>query len=131
MVKKALSKIAQSVLTSSEYEIQRDIFAWAEVANGKYRGLDLMYATGSGLRLPVGLLMKAKRMGIIKKGLPDIVLPVARKGYHGLYIELKTDKGKPSADQVIFIKRLIEEGYFAITCKGFDEAIKMIIDYMD
>ena len=110
----------------SEFDIQRDIFKWAS----NYRELRLMYATASGLRLTKGLLWKALLSGIIKKGLPDIVLPKARKGYYGLYLELKTEKGRVSEDQSFFIQDLIDEGYLAIVAFGFDEAIRIIKGYV-
>ena len=36
-----------------------------------------------------------KRQGV-KAGVPDLCIPVAKGGYHGLYIEMKTKKGKLS-----------------------------------
>ena len=48
-----------------------------------------------------------KRQGV-KAGVPDICLPVARNGYHGLYIELKAGKNKATKNQEkwqVFLKR--------------------------
>lgn len=42
---------------------------------------------------------KLKAMGV-RKGIPDLFLPIPRQGYHGLYIETKKIKnGKVSPDQ--------------------------------
>ena len=35
----------------------------------------------------------------VKRGVPDICLPVSRGKYHGLYIEMKAGKNKPSKEQ--------------------------------
>ena len=39
-----------------------------------------------------------KRTGV-KAGVPDLCVPVAKKGYHGLYIEMKYGKNKPTEAQ--------------------------------
>ena len=105
------------------------IFKWIQFNSARYRGLDLAYATASGLKMSIGALMKAHKAGIIKKGLPDIVIPVARGGYHGLYIELKSKNGIVSPAQSEFIGKLMNEGYSSVIAWGYDEAIKMINDY--
>lgn len=112
-----------------EYQIQVSIFQWISFHEKKYKGLDLAYSTASGLKLPIGSIVKAHKVGIIKKGLPDIVIPVSRKGFHGLYIELKTDEGKPTKEQVEFVKRLNEEGYLACFSYGFKETISKLEYY--
>lgn len=67
----------------------------------------------------------------LKKGVPDICVPVARLGMHGLYIELKKDKkGKVSEEQIDWIRRLSNQKYLATVCFGADEAIELITAYM-
>jgi hypothetical protein len=90
-----------------------------------------MYATASGIRLSWGQITKAKMTGIVKKGLPDICLPVAKGKYHGLYIELKTETGRPSNEQKFFIKRLQEEGYLATISYGYISTIELIERYFN
>lgn len=58
----------------------------------KYPELWLLNGSLNGVRLSIGQAVKAKRCGE-KRGFPDIFLPVARKGFHGLAIELKKKKG--------------------------------------
>ena len=66
----------------------------------------------------------------VKSGVPDMCIPLARKGYHGLYIELKVGKNKPSTNQLKWIEILNTNGYKAVVCYGFDETIKTIEDYL-
>ncbi len=72
--------------------------------------------------------MKAEGM---RSGVPDLFLPVARKGYHGMFIELKRRRGGVvSKDQQQWLDDLREQGYHAIVCRGFDEAKEEIIKYL-
>mgnify|MGYP003664685608 CR=1 FL=1 len=54
----------------------------------------------------------------------------ARHNYHGLFIELKTTKGRPTTYQKDWIEALSERGYRAVICKGFDECKKEIDWYL-
>ena len=67
----------------------------------------------------------------VKSGVPDLCLPVARGQYHGLYIEMKAERGRVSENQKKWLKRLMEQGYLAKVCYGFDEAIRCIKEYYD
>lgn len=69
------------------------------------------------------------RMGL-RAGVPDIFVPYSSNGFHGLFIELKWGKNKPTPAQSEFIQRLLEQGYQAKVCWGADEAIDCIVDYM-
>ena len=119
------------IVIPSEYDIQCAIFSWASFKERQFPCLKLLYATASGIRIPIGLVMKAKKCGIIKKGLCDIVLPAARGNYHGLYIELKRDqKSKTSKEQLEFMAMLCSEVYRATVCAGFDASIAEIENYI-
>lgn len=72
---------------------------------------------------------KMKRMGL-RKGFPDIFIPTARKGFYGLFIELKRDKkSRVSAEQTAWITYLNKQGYKALICYGAAEAINEIEKY--
>ena len=57
-------------------------------------------------------------------------LPVARNGYHGLYIELKVGENTPSDFQRAFLDALAREGYLALVAYGAQEAYGHLIDYL-
>ena len=75
-------------------------------------------------------------------GVFDTFLPVARGGYHGLYIEFKRPEtihpytrkkvaqGTLSANQVAFQQWCNEEGYDAFVATSVDSAIQHLIDYL-
>lgn len=74
--------------------------------------------------------VKFKRMGT-KRGVPDVCIPLARKGHHGLYIELKrVSGGVVSPEQKEWMNKLTENGYFAQICNGFESAKQVIEGYL-
>lgn len=72
---------------------------------------------------------KLKIMGV-SSGFPDLFIPIAKGGYHGLFIELKIKPNKCTDNQKKWIKYIIEQGYKADICYDFDEAKKVIDDYL-
>lgn len=114
---------------NSEYETQKLIFQWAKFMEGKYPELVLLNASLNGVRLTIGQAKKAKAAGM-KKGYPDLFLPVARGGYHGLFIELKVGKNKATKEQAWWIKELLKQGYYACVCYGYDATINTIEQYL-
>lgn len=73
---------------------------------------------------------KLKRMGV-SPGFPDIEIPIPSGPYHGLYIELKREKGgKASPAQVDWLNYLREKGYWADIARGFDEAKEIVLHYL-
>ena len=64
-------------------------------------------------------------------GVPDMFLAVPVAPFHGLYIELKTKTGKPSAAQRRWQKALRLQGYASEICYGADEAIRTLGQYLD
>ena len=92
--------------------------------------LGLLYAIPNGGKRAIKTAIALKAQGV-KSGVPDMCLPVARGGYHGLYIELKRQKGGTvSETQKSWITALTEQGYKAVVCKGADEAIGTIKEYL-
>ena len=73
---------------------------------------------------------KFKRMGV-SPGFPDIEIPLPSGGHHGLYIELKRQKGGKLSDaQIEWLNYLRKQGYYADVAKGCDEAIEIVKYYL-
>lgn len=70
-----------------------------------------------------------KAMGV-KKGVPDLCLPAARNGYHGLYIEMKTPSGRASEAQRWWMMELTKQGYRSVVCHGYDAAVAELCWYL-
>ena len=117
----------------TEHEIQVAVFKWAEYAKCTLPELNLMFAIPNEsygqTKRDVIRGMKFKKEGR-KAGVPDICLPVARNGYHGMFIEMKSAKGRPSKQQKWWIERLKEQGYAVYVCNSFEDAVKTITDYL-
>jgi hypothetical protein len=72
--------------------------------------------------------IKMKMTGYVK-GFPDLQICEPNEKYHGLFIEVKTDKGVVSKEQKEWIKQLNKRGYYATYVKGSEDAIKLIDAY--
>jgi hypothetical protein len=63
-------------------------------------------------------------------GSPDLILFEPRGIYHGLMIELKSEKGIVSENQKSFLLKLTERGYKTAVCYSAREAEDIIDTYM-
>ena len=118
-------------LTPKESEEQRMLMEWAEWGKGSRPELELLFhIPNGGARNPIEA-RHLKEQGV-KAGVPDLFLPVARGGYHGLFIELKRKRGgKVSDEQASWIVQLNQKGYLAVVCAGWEEAARMILKYLE
>ncbi len=66
----------------------------------------------------------------VSAGVPDLFLPVPNKSHHGLFIEMKVGRNRPSPAQDNWLALLRKNGYDAQVCYGADAAIAVIDDYM-
>ncbi len=115
----------------SEHLHQAALFRWARTQVVLIPELALLFAIPNGGVRNKVTGWKLKQEGVTR-GIPDICLPVARGGYHGLWIELKNDepKGVVSAEQAAWITALRAEGYCALVCFGWDQARESISEYL-
>lgn len=119
----------------SEDAEQMALMAWCARAmyHGFWPELRLLHHIPNGGERNVVIATKLKAMGT-KAGVPDLFLPVARHGVHGLYIELKKDwkfgGGKPSAEQLKWRDDLQGEGYGWALAMGWQEAREILMRYL-
>ena len=115
-----------------EYKHQQAVIKWTQQSNvrQKWPELAMLYhiknETPSGGSRQVAI---DKAMGV-KKGVPDLCLPVSRGQYHGLYIEMKKPGGKVANAQRWWLEHLAGQEYMAVCCYGYQEAISTIERYM-
>ncbi len=64
-------------------------------------------------------------MGLVK-GTSDLFFPANTLHHKGLWLELKTKKGRATTSQIQFIQERISEGYAGHIAYGYDEAIMII-----
>jgi hypothetical protein len=123
----------------SEHTEQVVIMQWASLLEGQHPELALLAAIPNGAKLPYikkngrrfsPEAMKLKAEGL-KPGFPDMFLPVARRGFHGLFIELKYGRNQPTPEQMAWLDRLSEQGYLAVPAWGAEEAIEVLTEYLE
>lgn len=110
-----------------ESELQRSCVKWFRY---KYpnRKLSLFSVPNGGFRnVREAAIMKSE--GVVA-GVSDLVLAIPRHGFHGLFIEMKTQKGKQSDLQKEFEMAVTEEGYKYAICRSFDEFMETINGYI-
>ncbi len=113
----------------SEHEEQKALFRWAEVAQYRHPELALLYAIPNGGHRHKAVAAKLKAEGV-RKGVPDICLPVPRGRWHGLYIEMKTPTGTVRLEQKRWLSALRSQGYDAVVCRGWESARRFIEEYL-
>lgn len=103
---------------------------WAAGSAGRWPELALLHHVPNGGKRGKTEAARLKRMGV-KPGVPDLCLPVARGGYHGLYVEMKRrDGGRVSSEQRAWLAALHAGGYCALVAEGHEQAIAAIRDYL-
>ena len=119
-----------NVVVPTESQEQVTLFAWAKLMEPSIPELKLMLHVPNGGWRDKRTAEKLKKEGV-RPGFPDIFLPVPRRGHHGLLVELKRVKGgSVSAEQKKWLEALNSQGYLAVVAKGYEEAKKVILEYL-
>ena len=114
----------------SEDQEQILLISWAHhVKFGDGRLSDYLIHIPNGGSRNIIEASKFKKMGV-KAGVPDLQLIVPNGMVHGLWIELKAQKGRVQPSQKLFMQRLEDQGYMCKVCYGFEEAKHEIEKYL-
>lgn len=114
----------------TEDQEQTAVFSWAHLNMERWPVLRLMHHIPNGGKRSKSEAGRFKAMGV-KAGVSDIFLPVARRGYHGLYVEMKALDGRATKEQAGWIAAVREQGYFSCACYGAEDAIRVIKWYLE
>jgi hypothetical protein len=114
-----------------EQIIQINFIAWFKYTYPELQNYIFHFANERKCSIIEGKILK--RMGV-KSGVSDVFLayPVVsdKETKHGLWIEIKTEKGKLSITQKEFLKNMKKVGYATAVAKSPDECKEAIIDYL-
>lgn len=115
----------------TEAQEQKAVFDWAMQPSVRavWPELKLLHHIPNGGKRDRVEAAHLKAQGV-KRGVPDLCLPVARDKFHGLYIEMKTDKGRTSPEQKWWQEELTGQGYFATVCHGWQAAVDALKWYL-
>jgi hypothetical protein len=112
-----------------EHNLQVALFHWAFLEQRRLPELVMLFAVPNGGLRSKAVAAKLKAEGV-KAGVPDVCLPVSRGKYIGLWIEMKSEKGKSSESQKCWHYWLCAQGHAVFVCHDFESAQKAIVDYL-
>ena len=119
---------------SKESSEQIKIFLWIKENEEVYPVLKTIFHTpNSFFGTGFAIIMWLKKLGM-RKGVYDIIVPIAKKGYSSLWIEMKKEKGKLSSEQKMFSELINLYSDFPTKfeiCYNSDNCIKLIKEYLD
>lgn len=116
-----------SRMKRSETTEQINLIQWAKRIEYFVPELKLLYHVPNEGKRTNGDILKAAGM---KAGVPDLCLPVARQGFHGLYIEMKFKKNGATKEQKEFMELLEEQGYKTVIAYGYEQAREILRHYL-
>jgi hypothetical protein len=121
----ANKKKAPKKTRHEESRIQKSCVKWFR---SQYPKLIIFAIPNGGKRgLVEASIMKAE--GVLA-GIPDLLLLKPSKGYHGLFIEMKTEKGDINPNQRRMIPIIQEAGYQVIICRSFNDFKQQVESYI-
>ena len=117
-------------LLPTEHQIQVSFTQWWE-SFARSKGLDprLGFAIPNGGQRHYVVAAKLKAEGV-KPGVPDWFIALPRQGYHGLFIEFKSEKGIQKGWQKGMANVLAERGYMVALCHSFEDARLVVLSYL-
>jgi len=115
----------------TEHAEQAQLLAWAQDAQQKHPDLRLLFAIPNGEHRHWTVARRLKAEGV-RPGVPDLMLPVKRSGFSGLFVELKRRSGgRVSEEQAWWHAVLLGQGFMVATCKGAVDARNALIRYLE
>jgi len=73
--------------------------------------------------------IQLKQEGVVA-GVSDLFLMIPAGEHHGMFIEMKSSKGRLADSQKEFMALATHYGYHTVVCYGFEEAKHQIRDYL-
>ncbi len=119
----------KEVLRGSEEFEQACVIQWARFWERKYPELKYLFHVPNGGSRNAREAANLKAAGVVA-GIPDLILPVRKEGYGGLYIEMKVEPNKPTERQIDVMEALAGFGNKVAVCYGQEEAKREIAEYL-
>ena len=120
---------AKRSAAGSEHDEQVALFRWSAFYTPALPELALLLAIPNGGKRDIATARKLRAEGV-KAGVPDLLMPVARMGHHGFWIELKYGPNRTTIEQDVWLTALRAEGYAVDVSYGWQEAAHKIVRYL-
>lgn len=114
----------------SEHQIQSALIAWWKLQHKAFQLPEFaLFAVPNGGARTAATGAMLKREGV-RKGVPDLLLAVPNKQYHGMFIEMKAGKNGETPEQKQFLDYAESTGYVACVSNSWDDAKFKIENYL-
>lgn len=114
-------------MSHEESKIQISCVTWFRLQYPKLKLLLFAVPNGGARRRAEAQIMKAEGT---TAGVSDLLLLFPAKHYHGLCIEMKTEKGRQSDSQKIWQQSAEFAGYKYIICRSFEDFREQVSAYL-
>lgn len=111
----------------SELSIHKAAIQWCHL-NPNLKGLVIHIPNEGKRSRRYGRTLK--ELGMLA-GASDLFIALAKKEYHGAWIEIKSKQGILSPLQKQFLEKMNQQGYFTAVCYSLDEIISILNWYID
>jgi len=115
---------------NEETRTQRAVMKWWSWAHKVFHVDEcLLHSVPNGgfRNVVTASIMKAEGQ---RRGVFDLKLNVARRGAHGLWLEMKSEKGVLSPEQIAFSDAVVKQGYMTAVAHSYQDAVQIICDYL-
>lgn len=112
-----------------EFQEQACLITWARLSTGKYPEFALLHSSLNAGKRRAPEAARLKQSGMLA-GIPDLFLPCARSGWHGLYIEMKAKGGAVTPIQKSMHEKLMAQNYLVVVCYSFEHAKTELLLYL-
>lgn len=109
-----------------EHQEQVAFFNWFKFVHPT----KLAFAIPNGGKRNITVAKKLKAEGALS-GVPDIMIASANGVYHGMFIEMKAGKNKPTESQIKVMEQLKAEGYKVEVCYSWAAAGDLVTKYLN
>jgi hypothetical protein len=113
----------------SEATEQAKVILWANQNRARLPDLRWLFHTPNGGMRDKRVAGQMVALGV-KRGVPDLLMPVARDAYVGLAAEMKTDEGRLTKDQVEWLDHFERQGWLTAVWRSADQAIADLEEYL-
>ena len=107
----------------AESKIQQAIVKFAKLCK-----IDVFFIP-NGADVQASNRIRLTKEGLLP-GVPDLFFPIASKTFFGLFMEVKSEKGRVSPKQKKIMNKLSWNGYKCVVVYSLDDAIKELKEYL-